>query len=115
MKFHLGSGAALLAVWSGFASASDTVAAPTAPASDDQFTAAAEDPPQKSGSSPGSDAIIVTATRVPTPITAIPNTVRVLDRETVATQLAVSPSLIDSLSFSIPSLAPGRQRMTSTG
>ncbi|MDP3674532.1 MAG: TonB-dependent receptor [Novosphingobium sp.] len=58
---------------------------------------------------------MVTATRVPTPITAIPNTVRVLDRETVETQLAVSPSLLDSLSFSVPSLAPGRQRLTSAG
>lgn len=58
---------------------------------------------------------MVTATRVPTPITAIPNTVRVLGRETVESQLAVSPSLLDSLSFSVPSLAPGRQRLTSAG
>lgn len=59
--------------------------------------------------------IIVTAARTPTPITAIPSTVRVLDRETLDTQLAVSVSLLDSLSFSIPSLAPGRQKLTSTG
>ena len=59
--------------------------------------------------------IIITATRVPTPITAIPNTVRLLDREAIETQLAVSSSLLDSLSFSIPSLAPGRQKMTSFG
>ncbi|AMU92932.1 hypothetical protein ATM17_40350 (plasmid) [Sphingopyxis macrogoltabida] len=52
---------------------------------------------------------------MPTPITAIPNTVKVLDRATLDAQLAVSPSLIDSLSFSIPSFAPGRQKMTSTG
>src|SRR3546814_6371477 len=64
---------------------------------------------------PPSDEIIVSATRVPTPITAIPNTVKVLDRATLDAQLAVSPSLIDSLSFSIPSFAPGRQKMTSTG
>ncbi len=64
---------------------------------------------------PSSETIVVTATRVPTPITAIPNMVRVLDREAVEAQLAVSPSLLDSLSFSIPSLAPGRQRMTSAG
>jgi iron complex outermembrane receptor protein len=36
-------------------------------------------------------------------------------RETLDTQLAVSTSLIDSLSFSITSFAPGRQKMTSTG
>ena len=64
---------------------------------------------------PGDGVIVVTATRTPTPITALPNTVRVLDRETVETQLALSPSLLDSLSFSIPSLAPGRQKLTSTG
>ncbi|PWG01604.1 TonB-dependent receptor plug domain-containing protein [Sphingosinicella humi] len=59
--------------------------------------------------------IIVTATRTPTPITAIPSTVRVIDREALDQQLAVSVSLLDSLSFSIPSLAPGRQKLTSTG
>lgn len=59
--------------------------------------------------------IIVTATRTPTPITAIPNTVRIIDRDTLDSQMAVSPSLLDSLSFSIPSLAPGRQKLTSTG
>lgn len=59
--------------------------------------------------------IIVSATRTPTPITAIPSTVRVIDREAIETQTAVSPSLLDSLSFSIPSLAPARQKLTSTG
>lgn len=59
--------------------------------------------------------IIVTATRTPTPITAIPTTVRVIDREALDTQLAVSPSLLDSLAFSIPSLTPARQKLTSTG
>lgn len=59
--------------------------------------------------------IIVTATRTPTPITAIPSTVKVIDREEMENQLAVSASLLDSLAFSIPSLAPGRQKLTSTG
>ena len=59
--------------------------------------------------------IVVTAARVPTPVTAIPNTVRVLDRDTIETQTALSSSLLDSLSFSVPSLAPGRQKMTSFG
>ena len=59
--------------------------------------------------------IIVTATRTPTPMTAIPSTVRVIDREALDTQLAVSPSLLDSLAFSIPSLTPARQKLTSTG
>lgn len=114
MKFHLGSGVALLALWSSGAAAAE-VAKESAPSLNDAAAPTSEDPSREDGSSQRLDAIIVTATRVPTPITAIPNTVRVLNRETVATQLAVSPSLIDSLSFSIPSLAPGRQRMTSTG
>lgn len=63
----------------------------------------------------GVDEVIVTATRAPTPITAIPSAVRVIDRQALDTQLAVSASLLDSLSFAIPSLAPARQKMTSTG
>lgn len=114
MKFHLGSGVALLALWSGAAAAADVATEPTTTL-DDPSAPTVADQAGKDGGRQRSDAIIVTATRVPTPITAIPNTVRVLDRETIATQLAVSPSLIDSLSFSVPSLAPGRQRMTSTG
>lgn len=70
---------------------------------------------QSAGTTGASSDIIVSAARVPRPITAIPNTVRVLDKEALETQLAVSTSLLDSLSFSIPSFAPGRQKMTSTG
>ncbi len=58
--------------------------------------------------------IIVTASRVNKPITAIPNSVRVIGRDTIDQQLSVSTSLLDSLSFSIPSLTPGRQKMTSS-
>lgn len=61
------------------------------------------------------DVIVVSATRTPTPITAIPNTVKVINREEMETQLAVSASLLDSLAFSVPSLAPARQKLTSTG
>jgi iron complex outermembrane receptor protein len=59
--------------------------------------------------------ILVSAARTPTPITAIPSTVRVIEREEMETQLAVSASLLDSLAFSVPSLAPARQKLTSTG
>lgn len=61
------------------------------------------------------DEIVISATRTPTPITAIPSTVRLIDRDALETQLAVSPSLLDSLAFSIPSLTPARQKLTSTG
>ena len=111
MKNGLYAGVAILAISHGVALAAD-------PSGQSPIATSGAEPPEENASgreSPRSETIVVTATRVPTPITAIPNTVRVLDREAVETQLAVSPSLIDSLSFSIPSLAPGRQRMTSTG
>lgn len=80
---------------------SPALAQTVAPTEDDETQAARE--------------ILVSATRTPTPITAIPSTVRVIDREAIETQMAVSPSLLDSLAFSIPSLAPARQKLTSTG
>ncbi|WP_321175050.1 TonB-dependent receptor domain-containing protein [Qipengyuania flava] len=45
----------------------------------------------------------------------MPNTVKVINRAEMETQLAVSASLLDSLAFSAPSLAPARQKLTSTG
>ncbi|MGH6706941.1 MAG: TonB-dependent receptor, partial [Sphingomicrobium sp.] len=80
------------------------------------FAAQAEEPAPASNAATQdeAEAIIVTATRTPTPITAIPSTVRVIDRQALDTQLAVSPSLLDSLAFSIPSLTPARQKLTST-
>ena len=78
-------------------------------------TAAAQHNKQDAPQPADPQEIIVTATRTPTPITAIPSTVRVIDREALDTQLAVSPSLLDSLAFSIPSLTPARQKLTSTG
>lgn len=109
MKTKLVAGVAVLALFNGIAVAANVeqTAEPPAQAGD---RASVGDP-----TAPKSEQIVVTATRVPTPITAIPSTVRVIDREEVETQLAVSPSLLDSLSFSIPSLAPGRQKLTSTG
>lgn len=110
MKIGLYAGAAVLGLSHGVAVSANAAELSAADVTDGN---AADAPEERQATS--SETIVVTATRVPTPITAIPNTVRVLDREAVETQLAVSPSLLDSLSFSIPSLAPGRQRMTSTG
>lgn len=59
--------------------------------------------------------LVVTATRTNRTISAIPNTVKVVNRAAIDQQLAVSSSLLDSLSFSVPSLTPSRQKMTSTG
>ena len=111
MKIGLYAGVTILAIFPGVALGADASGQSSDEMSAAEPRAVVADKPI----TPPAETIVVTATRVPTPITAIPNTVRVLDREAVETQLAVSPSLIDSLSFSIPSLAPGRQRMTSTG
>ena len=110
-RFYAAAAAAVMGLVHGTALAAD---GPGQSAISRNNQPTAQDEPHE-GRASSDDIVVVTATRVPTPITAIPNTVRVLDRETVETQLAVSPSLLDSLSFSIPSLAPGRQRMTSTG
>lgn len=75
----------------------------------------AQETNEESTKSADDEVIVVSATRTPTPITAIPNTVKVIDREEMETQLAVSASLLDSLAFSVPSLAPARQKLTSTG
>ena len=59
--------------------------------------------------------VIVSASRTNKPITAIPNTVKVIDREALEAQLATSTSLLDGLSFAVPSLTPAHQKMTSNG
>lgn len=59
--------------------------------------------------------IVVSSSRTNKPITAIPNTVKVIDRQALDDQLAVSTSLLDSLSFAVPGLTPAHQKMTSNG
>jgi iron complex outermembrane receptor protein len=59
--------------------------------------------------------ILVSASRTSKPITAIPNTVKVIDRKALDAQLATSTSLLDAISFVVPSLTPAHQKMTSNG
>ncbi|WP_116365412.1 TonB-dependent receptor plug domain-containing protein [Parahaliea mediterranea] len=59
--------------------------------------------------------LTVTASRVNKSIKAIPNTVKVIDREALDNQLAVSSSLLDGLSFAVPALTPAHQKMSSNG
>ncbi len=59
--------------------------------------------------------VVVSASRTNKPITAIPNTVKVIGREALEAQLATSTSLLDGLSFAVPSLTPAHQKMTSNG
>ncbi|MEJ2419673.1 MAG: TonB-dependent receptor plug domain-containing protein [Exilibacterium sp.] len=57
--------------------------------------------------------VVVTATPGQKALNAIPNSVRIIDQQMLADQLKISTSLLDSLSFSIPSMAPGREKLTS--
>lgn len=59
--------------------------------------------------------VVVSASRTNKPIHAIPNTIKVIDRRALEAQLATSTSLLDSLSFAVPSLTPAHQKMTSNG
>lgn len=59
--------------------------------------------------------LTVTASRVNKSIKAIPNTVKIIDRQALENQLAVSSSLLDGLSFAIPALTPAHQKMSSNG
>lgn len=59
--------------------------------------------------------LTVTASRVNKSIKAMPNTVKIIDREALENQLAVSSSLLDGLSFAVPALTPAHQKMSSNG
>lgn len=59
--------------------------------------------------------VLVSASRTNKPISAIPNTVRVIDRQALDAQLATSSSLLDGLSFVVPGLTPAHQKMSSNG
>ncbi|GAB3098320.1 TonB-dependent receptor [Aestuariicella hydrocarbonica] len=59
--------------------------------------------------------VVVSASRTNKPITAIPNTVKIIDRDALEAQLALNTSLLDGLSFMVPSLTPAHQKMTSNG
>jgi len=64
---------------------------------------------------PEIEEITVSASRVNKSIKAIPNTVKIIDREALDNQLAVSSSLLDGLSFAVPALTPAHQKLSSNG
>lgn len=61
------------------------------------------------------DAIIVSATRRPVPATAIPNTIRLIDKDALTSQITISTNLIDALGQSVPSFSPSRQKLSGSG
>lgn len=56
--------------------------------------------------------VIVTATRMPAPVKALPNRVTLIDDAALENQLAISTSLLDALGVYVPSFAPTRQKLT---
>lgn len=59
--------------------------------------------------------IVVSASRTNRPISAIPNTVKIINQRAIDEQLATSATLLDGLSFLVPGLTPAHQKMSSNG
>jgi iron complex outermembrane receptor protein len=59
--------------------------------------------------------IVVTAARTILPANALPMTVDVIDRETLAQQVAIGGSIVDAVSALTPSFSPTRQKLSGAG
>jgi len=59
--------------------------------------------------------IIVTGARTVLPLTALPLTVEIIDREALAQQVAISGSTVDAISALSPSFSPPRQKLSGAG
>lgn len=66
---------------------------------------------------PATDAevIVVTATRVETPAATLPQTITVIEGETLRQQIALSPDVSQILGNLIPSFSPNRQKLSGVG
>ena len=56
--------------------------------------------------------VIVTATRTETPVTAIPNTITILDQRTIEQQIAISNDLASILEHTVPGFGPSLGKLT---
>lgn len=61
------------------------------------------------------DEVVVTATRTPTPASAIPGTVTVLDREQIEAQALLRDELASVLEYTVPGFAPGTRKLAGRG
>ena len=61
------------------------------------------------------DAIVVTATRTQTPVSALPGTVTVLDRAQIDTQATLRDELSSVLEYTVPGFAPGTRKLAGRG
>lgn len=58
------------------------------------------------------ESVTVTATRMPTPVTAVPNTVTVIGSETIEARAAVSDDLASLLEANVPGFGPSLKKLT---
>jgi hypothetical protein len=61
------------------------------------------------------EAVIVSATRVPTPVSAVPHTVTIVDRATLEQRTAVSDDLPSVLERHVPGFGPSLKKLTGRG
>lgn len=59
--------------------------------------------------------VVVTAGRTEQPLSSVPNTVTLIDREALAEQIGVSSDLSTILGNLVPSFSPSRQKLTNSG
>jgi len=79
-------------------------------------TAAAQTARQAQGETASSvEDVVVTAARTILPASALPMTVEVIDRKSLAEQVAISGSVIDAVATLSPSFSPTRQKLTGSG
>jgi iron complex outermembrane receptor protein len=61
------------------------------------------------------DTVLVQAVRRELPAEALPNTVRIIDRDALAQQMLISTNLADIVGAKVPSFSPSRQKLSGAG
>ncbi|WP_315761644.1 TonB-dependent receptor [Sphingomonas sp. Y38-1Y] len=78
--------------------------------------AIAQDVPERDDAATGQrQEIVITAARTNLPVSALPLTVDIIDRETLARQVTVSGSVVDAVSALLPAFSPTREKITGVG
>ena len=61
------------------------------------------------------EAVVVSATRMPTPVTALPNTVTIIDQSVIEQRTAASDDLASLLEANVPGFGPSLKKLTGRG
>ncbi|HET9337337.1 MAG TPA: TonB-dependent receptor [Sphingomicrobium sp.] len=83
-------------------------AAPADPAGEDSSAPSAVEEEER-------DAIVVTGARTRLPLTALPLTADVIDKQSLDQQVAISGSVVDAVSALSPSFSPTREKLSGAG